>query len=321
VDVSQISMPMRILLIGAVVFLAAWFTILKPGGAEEEVPPVQPANVATTPAPGAAATPEAPEAEDTTVAATAIPADVLAKLPKDVAKAVQARKTLVLGVFADKATNWRPMADDDRYVRNALKKTNRYDGEVFAKNLSLAELSTYGPLVNDLGVTQSPAVVVIDRDLKGTVLTGYVDRVAINQAIADARRDTVDPLAEDEFLSAANDVCARFNVLFSRLSQPTIRGKKARNAAMRRLVDYGVKYADVVRSTPAPAEWKTLKQLWLRSIVTDRLTAQVMFRLIKDTDIPAYLVDYRGFDAKLASKLDRRFDAAGLTACVDNRRS
>ena len=48
------------------------------------------------------------------VAATAIPADVLAKLPKDVAKAINARKTLVLGVFTDDAEDWRPMADDDR---------------------------------------------------------------------------------------------------------------------------------------------------------------------------------------------------------------
>ena len=40
--------------------------------------------------------------------------------------------------------------------------------------------------------TRRPSVVVIDRDLKGTVLTGYVDRIAINQAIADARRDSID---------------------------------------------------------------------------------------------------------------------------------
>ena len=31
--VSQISLPVRILLIGAVVFLAAWFTVLRPKAA------------------------------------------------------------------------------------------------------------------------------------------------------------------------------------------------------------------------------------------------------------------------------------------------
>ena len=58
-------MPMRILLIGAAVFLVAWFTVLKPGGAEEELPPVQPAN-ATQPATTAATTATTPAASETT---------------------------------------------------------------------------------------------------------------------------------------------------------------------------------------------------------------------------------------------------------------
>jgi hypothetical protein len=311
-------MPMRILLIGAVVFLAAWFTILKPGGGEEAVPPpVQPANVA----PAATATPEA--ATDTTVAATAIPADVLRKLPKDVAKAVTAGKTLVLGVFADDAENWRPMADDDRYVRNALKKTNRYKGEVFAKNVSIADLSTYGPLVNELDVSQSPSVVVIDRNLKGTVLTGYVDRVAINQAIADARRDSIVPAITDEFLRDANQICSRFKLLYSRFSGPTIHGKKARNAALDRYVAIGRKYARAVDSTPAPAQWKGLKAQWEKTIVTDLGLAKIMVESVKTENLFGVLFASMGFDLteNAKDKLDRRFDAAGVTSCVSHRRS
>ena len=45
-------MPMRILLIGAVVFLAAWFTILKPKSAEE-VPPLTTETTTTAPVSGA----------------------------------------------------------------------------------------------------------------------------------------------------------------------------------------------------------------------------------------------------------------------------
>ena len=84
------------------------------------------------------------------------------------------------------------MADDDRYVRNALRRTNRYDGDVVVKHVDISKLSTYGALVNDLHVNQSPTVVVIDRELKGRVLTGYVDRISINQTIADARDATTD---------------------------------------------------------------------------------------------------------------------------------
>ena len=107
---------------------------------------------------------------------------------------------LVLGVLSQEAKPWRPLADDDRYVRNALKRSNRYGGDVVVKTVGLDKLSTYGALVNDLDVSQSPSIVVIDRNLKGKVLTGYVDRIAINQAIADARRDSITPNITDTFL-------------------------------------------------------------------------------------------------------------------------
>ena len=132
--------------------------------------------------------------------AATIPAEALAKLPKAVAAALEARKVVVLGVFADEAKPWRPMSDDDRYTRNALRDANRYDGGVFIKNVGITQLSTYGPLVNDLHVNQSPSVVVIDGNLKGRVLTGYVDRISINQVIADARDAGTEPDISDPFL-------------------------------------------------------------------------------------------------------------------------
>lgn len=322
-DVSQISMPMRILLIGAAVFLAAWFTVLKPGGATEELPPVTPAN--TAPATGAtananaAATP-AP-AQDTAVAATAIPAEVLAELPQDVAKAIKARKTLVLGVFTDDAEDYRPMADDDRYVRNALKKTNRYKGEVFAKNISVSDLVDYAPLVNDLGVKQSPSVVVIDRDLKGTVLTGYVDRVAINQAIADARRTSIVPAITDDYLAAANDVCGRYRLLISRLSYPTVHGTKVRDKALARAVRVGRRYEQAISKLDTPAKWEGLQAHWLRVVKDDADTAAAMSKALKAGDKDAFYSAYRSFNKGDARRLDRRFDKAGVTGCVFNRRS
>src|SRR4051812_29611084 len=173
-------MPMRIVLIGAVVFLAAWFTVLKPKPSVD-VPPIPTpqttsgpqtslgkdvekakaaagqatATATATPATGAKTTTAAPAASATPVPAVDAPADALAKLPADVAAAFKAHKIVVLGVFSDDAKAWRPMADDDRYVRNALKKTNRYKGDVFVKRVGISKLSAYGALVNDLGVDQS----------------------------------------------------------------------------------------------------------------------------------------------------------------------
>src|SRR4051794_19481959 len=142
---------MRILLVGAFVFLVAWFTILKPKPVTAETDTPAPSTAQTaygkavakaksvanqavataTPAEANGATAPAATPEPTAAEpAIAIPDEELAKLPKTVAAALKERKILVLGVFADGATNWRPTADDDRYVRSALRKTNRYDGDV-----------------------------------------------------------------------------------------------------------------------------------------------------------------------------------------------
>ena len=73
-------------------------------------------------------------------------------------------------------------------MRNALRKVNRYDGQVLVKRVPVGALVQYAPLVGDLQVDQTPSIVVIDGKLHGTVLAGYVDKVSINQAIADAAR-------------------------------------------------------------------------------------------------------------------------------------
>ncbi len=217
--------------------------------------------------------------------------------------------------------NWRPMADDDRYVRNALKKTNRYDGEVFRKNISLSQLSAYGPLVNDLGVNQSPAVVVIDRNLKGTVLTGYVDRIAINQAIADARRDSIDPAITDEYL--------RRRTRSARASTCATRGSRCRRSAARR------------RATPPWTASSRSAGSTRRAVLLDAGAGEVEGpegpvaaddrRRRRGRDAHGRVDQEReparrprrlhGLRPKGAAKLDRRFDDAGVTACVDNRRS
>src|SRR3954447_19789710 len=178
-------MPVRILLIGAVVFLAAWFTVLRPKPQSFDTPPLTTTTQPQTGLGKAVAKAKAVAGTATTTKATpatkvatkaappaatpapATPAEALAKLPKDVAGALSHRKVLVLAVLSDEATDVRPLADDDRYVRNALAKVNRYHGAVFVKQVGINQLSTYGALVNELDVSQSPSVVVIDRDLKG----------------------------------------------------------------------------------------------------------------------------------------------------------
>ena len=45
----------------------------------------------------------------------------------------------------------------------------------------------YGKLVEDLGVTQAPAIVIVDRGGKARLIEGFVDAESLVQDVADAR--------------------------------------------------------------------------------------------------------------------------------------
>jgi hypothetical protein len=214
---SQISPPLRFLLIGSVVFLAAWFVFLKPGGGTDATPPATPATPAVSnpnaptstalggavqKANGAAAQQTAANAahgDETQSAAsppaTSAPAKPAAPantkvdvsgvgLPPAVAQAVAANKVLVL-LF------WNPKAADDRIVRREMRNVgSRHKREVSVHVANVDDIAVYAPLVPKDAVQQSPSVVVIGKDRKATVLQGYSDQLAIEQAVSDALRDS-----------------------------------------------------------------------------------------------------------------------------------
>lgn len=335
--VSQISLPMRILLIGAVVFLAAWFTVLRPKA--ETVEPATTTGPQTTLGKAVDAAKKAagvedeqttkPEAATTSkpdvkpAPSVAIPESALKKLPKDVAAAVEGRKVIVLGVFADGAKPWRPQADDDRYVHNALRDANRYDGKVLVKAVPVGKLSGYGALVNGLGVNQTPSVVVIDRDLKGRVLTGYVDKIAINQVIADARDTTISPRIKDPYLRDANAICADLEVSATRWSLPTVRGKHPRVAAAKRLQGIAHRYRGQVARLKAPAEYKRFKAVWLKALGADAAATDALVKAARTSSLTDFAVAVELIDAsqKPWRAFDKQANELGVTDCAIVRRS
>ena len=250
-------MPIRILLVGAVVFLAAWFTILSP---KDPVVPVEPTAPATAPtAPGgaqskagsfrdtakagaaaaekdalgaananiegetAAPSAAAPSATSSTPPATAtrparpaaevVPAKAVANLPRDVREGLQDRKVVVLGVLTTETKPWDQMPDDDRAVRNALRDVNRYRGNVVVRQVTIGSLVKYDGMLEALNVTQSPTVVVIDRNRKAVALTGYLDaprstRRSPTRAASAPRRSSGIPTWPSSTRSAATTRCA-----------------------------------------------------------------------------------------------------------------
>jgi hypothetical protein len=353
--VSQISPPMRIILAGAVVFLAVWFTLLRPKSAEVPASTtttpagnvntgqpavsgagkiVEKAKTAATEAEGAAkaaagetadatkttpgtATTTSPDAKADPVAG--VSPEQLAKLPKDVAKAVTGHKVMVLAVLGDKGKHWRPMADDDRYVRNTLKRVNRYDGDVFVKQVPLAKIGSYGTIMNDLDVNQTPSVVVVDTKLKANVIEGYLDRVSINQAIADARADSISPLITDSYLRAANQVCASAGTIISRWSLPTTRGHKALVASVKRFRADLADYVVAVKRLKAPARWRALDRAWVKLNAGELKRADKLVKAVRGKDLDTILAIAAIGTTKSERKLDRRFNNAGLTSCATNR--
>jgi hypothetical protein len=341
--VSQISPPIRILLVAGVVFLAAWFTVLKPKPVS-----VEPATTSTPPASGygkavdaakkaagqapAETTPKT-ETEPKTGAGTAteqappaeapatIPPEELEKLPKDVAAAIEDKKVLVLGVIGDEAKPWRPLADDDRYVRNTLKRVNTYDGDVVVKQVEAGKLSRYGALVNDLGVLQTPSVVVIDANLKGRVLTGYADRIAINQVIADAHDASLSPRISDPYLRELNAICGDYSLRVKRWSLPTVRGKKADLASVDRLIAINDRYTRILSRSDAPRKWRSIKAQMVSATKHTGKALAALRTAVKS----GKAADFQAIDVVLTERdwtaLDRRLDKAGVTNCVSNRRS
>ena len=349
--VSQISPPIRIVLIAVVGLLAAWMLFLRPKTEPTPGPTPAPAT-----APGvtglskavdkakdaSAASDKANEkvqkatgddaakadagksgsAKETApqfVTGRELPLEPLTAeqtkdLPKVIVKALDQRKVFVVGVFDTKEKRWARMARDDRAVRRELSKTNRYKGEVVATSSTLGKLSSLNAVIGDLGVTQTPSVVVVDRNRKAVVLTGFVERNAINQAIADARRNSTEVRITDRYVRTLNRTCANLDIRLDRFDLPATRAqvKPASRRFGRLISQYRTKFA----SLKAPSKYKPIQRH------VDRY-------LVKGQDLAVALRsgNFAKMDAALsalavsAAGLDRKFANAGATACVSNRKS
>jgi hypothetical protein len=144
-------------------------------GGEETVPP--------TPAPAqtsspSASTPEAP-------AQTNAPQDKSKSgsqgLPAPVAKALDAKKTVVV-LF------WNKSAVDDRSVKKSVDRLSRRGGSVAKFTDTVKNLSRYTRITSAVSVNTTPSVVVINRRGQAEVLAGYNDYQTINQFVSNASR-------------------------------------------------------------------------------------------------------------------------------------
>ena len=173
--------PAIIAAIGVLV-LAITFLVTKPGDDSGSV--ATPVNATTSTTTAATGTSTTTGSATTTTTAKPKEPDVVAGagLPRDVARALNSKKVVVLFFY-------EPAASDDQATRAAVRAVRSAGGGAGRVALFqdvVARISDYRRVVGSLGISQSPAMVVIDRNRNAELLQGYLDSGTIKQTVRDA---------------------------------------------------------------------------------------------------------------------------------------
>ena len=147
-------------------------------------------------------------------AAPLVTKEALASLPKDVRGAVKKHQVLVLLFYNNRSA-------DDKAVRRALDKVDRYGGQAFVDAHWIKSVSRYQAITRGADVEQSPTIVVADRNLKAETLVGYVDDKTIDQAVVDAIRANGGSLIRNPYFRKLDRMCASTESQLNALPKPS----------------------------------------------------------------------------------------------------
>jgi hypothetical protein len=345
--VSQISPPIRILLVVAVAFIGVYMLFMRPK--EEVLPPAEPVpnTQSSEPAvsePGkvaeaaqgaveaangqleqqqsvdgvdgeAAATgtkSQSTPAAKNSEAATTVNGVDLKGLPKPIAKAFRKEKVVVL-LF------WNGKSADDKAVHKALAKVDRWDGRVYVGSASIKKISKYGQIARGVDVEQSPTVIVADPELRAETLVGYVDAPTIDQAVVDAFRNSTG-IYTSEYLAAIDRVCTKAGSQLYAIPDPDNLGQVT--PFMTRARDRWHRFEAQFKAVPAPKKYRTLK----RETVADNAAATAILNgwiaYLGPKPTAARLVNsldsYGKRYTKLGKQYNERMDNAHVLGCGTN---
>ena len=79
-----------------------------------------------------------------------------------------------------------PRGLDDRAMTSVMRSVDQRTKALVLTD-DVAAVERYGKLVEDLGVSQTPSIVIIDRSGHARLLEGFTDAETLTQAVADAR--------------------------------------------------------------------------------------------------------------------------------------
>ena len=216
-SMDRVSRPLIGLLVATVAFFALWVTALKPttSGSGTKANPslgqlsgaiaaahgaVASSNAASAAHGGTIATPTTPHpaaAQARTPAAATKPAatanaqrhsaaqqlvgpvarrETAGSRLATVARALQSHKALALLFF-------NPAAADDLAVRKELASVPGHRGQVVKLAIPLGELARYAAVTNQVPVTGSPTLVIVNRARAASTIVGFADRFEIAQRV------------------------------------------------------------------------------------------------------------------------------------------
>ncbi|HEY1507526.1 MAG TPA: hypothetical protein VGF93_00890 [Solirubrobacteraceae bacterium] len=201
---ANIPRPLIGLLVATVAFFAVWTIALKPSSSSR--PATKPSTPAPAPAASSASKPQpttstashASAAAKTAPAKTAPAKTASAKTAAKVAPkpavthaaSTSQRVALVKNALADHKVLavlfFNPAASDDQVVKHELGQLPVHGGKVVKLAVPLNELAQYPVITNQVQVTGSPTLVLIDPKRQADMLTGFVDQLVINRLVADA---------------------------------------------------------------------------------------------------------------------------------------
>ena len=343
---SQISPPIRILVVLAVAVLGVYMLFLRPKPVE--APPADPAPNVQTGAPAesepgkiaeaaqgavdasnsqlksqesvdgvdageaAAATGTTTKSGTNGAKASTAPAVDTKGLPKPIAKAIRQDKTLVL-LF------WNRKSADDKAVHAALKNVDRWNGRVYVGSAPIKQIAKYGRIARGVDVEQSPTVVVADPKLRAETLVGYVDSATIDQAVVDAFRNTTG-LFTSAYLRSVDRVCSHHSNVWSAMPNYYVGGSSKK--ANSRLDEATTKFSGFVtdfKAVKAPKRWQAFRKASIADLTTIDSAATRFSATITPTSSDASVVaaiNAFNADARAADKrANKRFDSKGLYRC------
>ena len=77
-------------------------------------------------------------------------------------------------------------AADDRAIKSELAAVPGHGRRVFKLAVPISELARYTVVTNQVQISSSPTLVIINRRHQAMTITGFADRFEIAQRIADA---------------------------------------------------------------------------------------------------------------------------------------